>query len=317
MRKTTAVLLLLIATTATAHGGRISGIAAVVNDDVITTADAEREARPALQDAEKKGAVGDDARKGLLKEAVTRLVDKKLVEQKIRELNIRIPEEELRMAIEDVKKQNHLTQEALVSALAAQGLSFDQYKAQLREQMERLRLVSQEVRAKVVVSEQEMREDYDQNAAKMREEESFRARQIFFRLPKSPTPEDLKNAMTQAVEVQQQARAGGDFAKLAEKYSQDPSAKDGGSLGVFRKNDMIPELQEALETLKPGEVSDLVQTPAGFHIVKLEERIPGRQKSFEEVRAEIEDRLYRKKSEERFNQWVSDLKKEAVIDVKI
>jgi peptidyl-prolyl cis-trans isomerase SurA len=296
---------------------KISGIAATVNDDVITLADTEKEAKQALDEAAKGGAVSGEARKQVLKDAIGRLVDKKLVEQKIRELNIRIPDEEIRQAIDDVKKQNKLSQEALVSALAAQGLTFDGYKSQLREQLERLRLVSQEVRAKVVVSDQEMQDYYEQNASTWREEESYRARHIFFRLPKTASQQESDEIFARATAVRKEALAGADFAKLAERESQDPSAKDGGSLGLFRKSDMIPELQQALEKLRPSEVSEPVRTPVGVHIVKLEERVPAKQKTFDEVRGEIEEKLYRKKSEDRFNQWVTDLKKEATIDIRL
>jgi len=94
--------------------------------------------------------------------ALNRLIDKKLTEQKIKELDIKVSEEEYGQAIEDVKKQNNLTQEPWLLP-CRQGLSFDQYKAQLKEQLERLRLMSQEVRAKVVVGEKEMREYYAAN----------------------------------------------------------------------------------------------------------------------------------------------------------
>ena len=79
---------------------------------------------------------------------------------------------------------------------------------------------------------------------------------------------------------------------------------------------MQGEFVQLLDRLKPGEVSGIIRTPSGFHIVKLEQRIPGRVKTFEEVKPEIEDRLYKKKSEERFNQWLVELKKEATIEIR-
>ncbi len=301
----------------TAGAELISGIAAIVNDDVITTYEVEKEAALVAKEMEKRSPAEAADKTALSKTALNRLIDKKLIEQKIKELDIRVSEEEVRQSIEDVKKQNKLTQEALVAALAAQGLTFDQYKTQLKEQLERLRLMSQEVRAKIQVGEREMREYYDANRAKYGEEEFFHARQIYFKIGKDAPVSEVERVTAKAVKVLQEAKSGKDFAELAKKYSDDPAAaKDGGDLGTFKKGDMIPEIERAVDTMKPGEISDLVRTPAGIHIIKLEERTKGKAKPFEEVKAEIEDFLYKKKSEDRFNQWVTDLRKGAAIEIK-
>lgn len=295
-------------------GEVISTIAAVVNEDIITTLDVKKELATAMREPGKPNPEND--REKIERESLNKLIDKKLVEQKIKELNIKVSEEDLRMAIDEVKRQNGLTQEALVAALASQGLSYEQYRAQLKDQLERLRLVSQEVRAKIQVGEREMLEFFEANKASYQEEEKLRARQIFFRLDKGAPATEIKKTMMTALSVLQEARSGANFSDLATKHSNDASAADGGSLGVFHLNDMIADFQEALGGMKPGEVSDLIVTPAGLHIVKLEERIPGKIKPFAEVKADIEDRLYRKKSEDRFASWVADLKTHANIEIK-
>jgi len=313
-------VLLIIAITLfplTAGAELIIGIAAIVNDDIITTYEVDKEATLMGKELEKRAPTEVVDKGSLRSTALNRLIDKKLIEQKIRELDIKISEEELRQSIEDVKKQNKLSQEALVAALRGQGLSFDQYKAQLKEQLERLRLMSQEVRAKIQVGEREMREYYEANRARFGEEEFARARHIFFKLGKNASEKDVARVMATAATVFQEAKSGKDFAELAKKYSDDPAAaKDGGDLGTFKKGDMIPEIESAVSTMKPGEISELVTTPAGIHIIKLEERSKGKAKPFEEVKAELEELLYKKKSEERFNQWVTDLRKGAAIEIK-
>ncbi len=311
------VLILLLARPFTAGADLISGIAAIVNDEVITTYDVNRTYALLLKEAEKKGPLNDETRASLRKVALDQLIDKKLVEQKIAELSIKVTEEEVRQAIEDVKKQNNLTQETLTAALRTQGLSFDQYKEQLRDQLERVRLMSQEVRSKIQVGEKEVRDYYEANRAKFSEEDRFHARHIFFRIRKDAPADEVKKVMATAFSVLQEARTGKDFAALAKKYSDDPAAaSDGGELGTFRKGEMLPEIEGAVLALKPGEVSDIVTTPAGLHIIKLEERIPGKLKPFDEVKGDIEDLLYKQKSEERFTQWITDLKKGAAIEIK-
>ncbi|BCS51723.1 hypothetical protein GSbR_15100 [Geobacter sp. SVR] len=302
---------------APAQGTLVNAIVAVVNDEIITRNEVMREAQPAIREAEKKSALDDAGRSTIRHNALNALIEKKLVEQKIKELNIKVTDEDIRLSIDDVKKQNGLTQEALVTALAGQGLSFEQYRSQLQEQIEKLKLVSMEVRSKIHVSETEMREYYEANHAKYSEEETFRARHIFFRTSEKLPAEDIKSTMATALMVLAEAKSGKDFAELAKTYSQDPAAKkDGGDLGRFKKGDMQPELEQAIMALKPGGVSELVHTSAGLHIIKLEERDNGKLKPFESVRADIEETLYRNKSEERFSQWAKDLRAKASVEIK-
>lgn len=320
MRRTTFSLLFscLLLLPAGAQAKVINAIAAIVNDDIITLYDVIREAQPALRVSEKKAPLDDDARSKIRQDILSQLIEKKLVEQKIHELNIKIGDEEIRQAIEDVKRQNKIeSQEAFKAALASQGLTFEQYRAQLQDQLERLRLVSVEVRSKIQVGESEMRDYYEANQAKFSEEESFHARHIFFRMSEKAPAEEIRRAMTSALMVLAEAKSGKDFVELAKTHSEDPAArKDGGDLGIFKKGDMLPELEKTVLAMKPGEISELVVTPAGFHIIKLEERIKGKLKPFESVKAEIEDTIYRRKSDERFNLWSKELRSKASVEVK-
>ena len=294
----------------------VTSIVAVVNDDIITSWEVNQAMQPIVRESEKKAPLTDAARRELRANVITGLIDKKLAEQKVKELNIKVSDDELRQSIEDVKKQNKLTQEALVAALATQGLTYEQYKSQLREQLERLRLVSQEVKSKIQVGDQEMREYYEANKSLYTEDESFRARHIFIVIPKNTTDAQLDALSAKADAIWKETQGTADFAVLAGKYTEDATAKDGGSLGVFKKGDMQGEFVLLLDRLKPGEVSGVIKTPSGFHIVKLEERIPGRVKSFDEVKPDIEERLYKKKSDERFTQWLAEMKKEATIEIR-
>ncbi|HJV34823.1 peptidylprolyl isomerase [Geomonas sp.] len=292
----------------------IDGIAATVNDEVITTAEVDKEYSQLQREAEKLPA---SAKMGLRNTALNRLIDKKLIDQKVKELDIKVSDEEIRGTIEDVKKQNNLTQEALLQALAGQGLSYEQYKAQLKEQLERMRLMGQEVRSKIQVGEREMREYYEANKAKYGFDQQFKARHIFFKLDKNAPPAEVAKAEAAANEVLKEARSGKDFAELAKKYSGDPTtAKEGGDLGSFKRSEMLPEIGDTVAAMKPGEISSVVRSPAGLHIIKLEEKTETVGKPYDEVKAEIEEALYKKKSDERFSQWVKDLHSSAAIDIR-
>jgi peptidyl-prolyl cis-trans isomerase SurA len=310
------MLLILAAFPAISNAKEVDGIAAIVNDEIITSYDVDQGTAVLDKAAEKKGNLTAAEKRKLRQEALDSLIDKKLINQKIKELNINISDEELRQTIDDVKKQNNLTQENLVAALRSQGLTLDQYKAKLREQLEQVRLMGQEVRAKIQVGDKEVREYYDTHPRSFGGEDVFHARHIFFRLPPDSSPADVNKVLTRAMIVLQEAKNGKDFAELAKKYSDDPqAAKDGGDLGSFKKGDMLPEIEAAVEGMKPGQVSGIVNTTAGFHIIKLESRTPGEVKPFDEVKGKIEDLLYRKKSEERFKEWIGELRKSASIEI--
>lgn len=311
------IILFIIFAASAASAEVISGIAAIVNDEIITYLELNREYALVLKEEEKRGTVSPEAIIKLRREVLDSMIDRKLVKQKIKELNIVVSEEEVRQSIEDVKRQNKMSQEALVSALLSQGITFDQYKVQMKEQLERLRLMSQEVKSKIQVSEREIREYYDANRSSYTEEPTYRARHIFLKVDKKATNAEIKKIMAKAADVVSEAKSSSDFAGLAKKYSDDPGAeKDGGDLGTFKKGDMLPEIESAVINMKPGEISELVTTPAGFHIIKLEEKSPEKLKPFESVKASIDDLLYRKKSEERFKQWAEELRKGAAVDIK-
>ena len=294
----------------------MSSIAAVVNDEPITTYEVEKEQAGMEKEAGKKSPLDEKAKVQLREAALTSMINRKLIVQKIKELDIKVTDEEVKQAIEDVKRQNNITQEALVAALSNQGLSYDEYKTQLKEQLERLRLVSQEVRAKIQVSEQELREYYNSHPEKFQKDETLHARQIFFKVPEGASAAENKRIVATAASVLVEARNGKNFAELAKKHSDDASAKDGGDIGTFKKGEMLPEFDTVLDKLNPGEISEVFTTQSGLHIVQLEGRSQGELVPFEKVKAEVEDTLYKKKSEERFNQWLADLRKSASIDIR-
>lgn len=309
-----AALIVLLPVVAAAE--KVSGIAVLVNDEPITTYDIANE-----QEVLKSGS-GDTAsmdtpaaKEQLLQAALDSLINKKLIEQKVKELDIKVSDEEVNQAIEDVKKTNNITEERLRAALAARGISFDEYKVQLKNQLERLRLISLEVRSKIQVTEKEIQDYYNAHAANYQVDEAFHARQIFFSIPAGASESQQKKIQEKAEKVLREVKSGADFAELAKKYSDDPSGKEGGDLGFLKKGELLPAFEKALTTMKAGEVSGLVRTPAGIHIIKLVEFREGKTQSFDSVKREVEDQLYKQKSEERFSQWLEGLHKNAAIEM--
>ncbi len=150
----------------------------------------------------------------------------------------------------------------------------------------------------VSVKEDEVRAYYDDHPGEFYQEKEVRARHILFRLKQGASPEEEKKVEEKARKVLELARKGENFAKLAEKYSEGPTAKKGGDLGYFTHDRMVPAFADAAFALKPGEISDLVRTPFGFHIIKTEDVRPEKTIPFEEARKDIEKKLKMEKAKD-------------------
>lgn len=146
---------------------------------------------------------------------------------------------------------------------------------------------------KIDISENDIKSYYEANKdSQFKEKEQVRARHILIKLPTGASEEERKKLRQKAEKILKEAKSGADFAELAKKYSEDEGTKDkGGDLGYFTKGRMVPEFERAAFSLKPGEISDIVETQYGFHIIKVEDKKPERVKSLDEVRDEIERKL--------------------------
>jgi peptidyl-prolyl cis-trans isomerase D len=150
----------------------------------------------------------------------------------------------------------------------------------------------------VTVSEEELKAYYEDHPQEFHTEKQVRARHILFRLDEDAPEDEVKKVEAEARDVLAKARKGEDFAQLAKKYSQGPSAPEGGDLGYFKKDQMIPAFADAAFALKPGEISDLVRTQFGYHIIKSEDVRPEETLPFEKARARIELQLKREKAKD-------------------
>jgi peptidyl-prolyl cis-trans isomerase D len=140
----------------------------------------------------------------------------------------------------------------------------------------------------IKVSEDQIKEYYEDNLDTFKEKEQVKARHILFRVPENAPKEEEEKVKQKALAVLKQARAGANFAELAKKYTEDPSGKEnGGDLGYFSPGQMVKPFEEAAFKLKKGEISDLVRTPFGYHIIKVEDVKQARTKPLEEVRGQI------------------------------
>ena len=239
------------------------------------------------------------------------LIDEKIAGQKIRELGINVSREEVDAAIEKIKTDNNLTHEDLLAKLKEQGIDYGTYWEEIKKRLERTRLINQEVKSKIIVSEEEIKAYYHENQDQYQTEERVRLAAIILNAKNPSDKEEAAGLSRKVQEIFSRLQNGEDFGQLARDFSQGPGAKDGGDLGLFETSRLDPELQKVIQNMSPGEVSKPIIRPSGAHIIKLVERYPGQKKPLETVREAIYEILYRQEVEKRYAAWIKGLREKA------
>jgi len=287
-------------------------VVAIVNDEVVTLYELNTRMREltGLSPAELKNKSEGmflNTRRKILNE----LIDRKIALEKIKELEIRVTTKEVDQAIERVKEDNELTQEGLIRELKEQGSNYESYREAIKIELERMRLINYEVKSKIMIREEEVKEYYHQHKDEFSSEGKVRLALIFL---KQNDPADKNEALAlnqKAQEILTLIKSGEDFSKLAKKFSKGPGANEGGDLGIFKISELNPEMAEIIKDLSAGDVSAPIIRPYGIRIIKVEEKTGGGLKSFEQVRNAITTALYRKKLDKKYSAWIKELRKKA------
>jgi peptidyl-prolyl cis-trans isomerase SurA len=248
----------------------VDRIVAVVNKEVITYSELNDAVAAAERQLRRQNTPAP-ARPVLERQMLERLILDKAQLQMAREIGIRVDELQLDRAVQRIAQNNNLTLADFRRVLERDGVPFDAWREDLREQIILNRLRDREVNDKIQVSDSEIDlflEEMKSNPTRV----EFNLSHVLVRIPEQASPEAIGAARARAEKAQAEARAGADFGRVAASYSDAPDALSGGALG-WRTQDRLPALfVGALRSLKPGEVSEVLRSPAGFHVVKLLER---------------------------------------------
>jgi parvulin-like peptidyl-prolyl isomerase len=246
-----------------------------------------------------------------------KLIEEKLIDQEVKKSGIKISSKEIEATLEEIKRRNAVTQEGLEKALAVEGLTLETYKEQVGKSLQRKKLISWSVKVEARDGEKELREFYQKNMDRYRTNETYRPSHILFAIPKEATPEEMGEIRRKAQKVLERIKGGEDFGEMALLYSEDASGKNRGDLGFFKKGELFPAFEREALRLKVGEVSGIVRSEFGFHIIKLLNRKGMDPFPFEEVQERVKADYYESEMEKAFEQYVSTLKEKAVIEIKL
>jgi peptidyl-prolyl cis-trans isomerase SurA len=292
----------------------VSRVAAIVNKDIITTnqLDQKLQEQLAKQEREPSPAQLDAMRRAMLE----RMIEEKLVQQRIDALNLKVSEEELEAALLDVQQKNNLTREELTQAILVQGMDFDNYRNNLSQQILRYKLVGEEVRSKVDVTDREVAEYYRAHLDDYRKVPEVHLSVINFPIPPKASDQERQQILKIAGEALNRLQQNEEPSLVVASY-REAYGVTSGDLGRFADNELIPEFANAIENVPAGGFGKPVVAADAIHLLRVEERLPGGPRQFDSVKNEISQMILEQKTEARLKEWTRAIKVKSYIDVRL
>ncbi|MEA3361960.1 MAG: SurA N-terminal domain-containing protein [Thermodesulfobacteriota bacterium] len=291
----------------------LSKVVAVVNNEMITTFQLDKAVISALAQNPDQNQLTTAQFDQMKVQILNKMVDDKLLEQRTKELGLKVSDPELDSAIEDVRLKNGLTVETLKTALAAQGLTLPEYRNKIKNEILRYKLLSREVNYKVLVTSSEVRNYFDQHIDEYTVEPKVNVNRISFTIP-TDNEEKMAEFHKRVDTSRDLLLNGEEFNKVLE--AQGGSA-NGGDMGELAEADLAKPLRLALAGLKSGDVSKPIEINGELHLFQVTKRTGGDSDPFDRVKNEIEEKLKRDKTDARFEEWQKELHNNAHIEVRI
>ncbi len=294
-------------------------IIAVVNDDIIT----RREFNTAFEPYQKRI---DDNYKGDNKEAVIkqtkdaflqRMIDNILIEQEAKKSKIDIKDEEITAVLKDMLTKQNLKMEDFIKKTEREGNTLESVKKDIKGQMMRVRLLRWEIKSKIVVSDQEIGDYYNQHRNDYEGKEAVRMKQILLNIPPNADKTTKEKIKKDAEQIRKRILDGEPFEMLAAKYSQGPGAQQGGDMGFFEKGSTIPELEAVAFALPLEKVSQVIESSMGFHIIVVVDKRGAGIKPIAAVREEIKIKIEDEKLDKKYDEWIGSLRKRSYINIRL
>jgi len=289
---------------------------------VITLRELEEKAGPYFNELNKEllPAARAAQEKVILSQILDIEISEKIVDAELKKSRerLRVGEEDIDRAIQEIMRMNNLDREQLQAALYGQGMTWAEYRKKLRLQIERSRLIQANVSGNVEVKAQEVRQSCLESQKTILKEPLVCASHILIRVPDKDSAQSAKESHAIALGLQSELRAGADFSAYALKYSDDKGTPD-GDLGCFGKGEMVGEFELVAFNTSVGEISEVVKTMFGYHIIKVRERkMPKGSNCISEAElTPYKNTLQQKKFEAEMGHWVKKLRQKLYVEVRL
>jgi parvulin-like peptidyl-prolyl isomerase len=297
----------------------VDRIVAVVNDDIITLSELDSSFQPYQKriDAGYKGPDKDKVIADGHSKILSRMIDNRLIEQRSKKAGIVIKDDEVMDTIKDLLGRKSIPMAELTKTLEQEGTTLEAYRQDMKEQMTRMRLLRRELKTKTLVSDEEIGEYYVKHRQEYEGKEAVRIKQILILLPQNASRAMKIKLNADAEMIRKRMVDGESFDMLAVQFSQGPSAATGGDVGFLDKGTMLPEVDDRAFRLSKDEISEVIVSPVGFHIIKVLDRRGAGIKPIDVVREEIKAKLEEEKMEKKYEEWIVDLRKKSHIEIKL
>jgi len=312
------LVVMFVAAVPVLHAEIVDQILATVDTEAILLSEVMMEIAPGL--AELQASSADQASFGraadkLIREALDQAIETKILLREAVRTGIEFDEERVDERLQEMRKR-YDSPEQFNKELEASGETLGDLRVRIRKQtLARAMAVRKqnEFEKEVVVSESDVAQYFEDHEKEFSRPERVRVSQVY--LPASNDANERATVKARMEEILSELKQGGDFAAVAKAYSKEPSAEQGGVIGWVVRGDLVQVLEEAAFTLPVGGISEVLESPGGFHILKVEERQDAGQATLEDVRKDIEPKLRAQVAAERYKKWVQELRKESRVRV--
>jgi peptidyl-prolyl cis-trans isomerase SurA len=290
-------------------------VIAKINDNIVTLSEVEDRAKLITMERRGKQGLKPFTPKEIKKEALNLILEEKLLIQEGKKtLNITVSDASVEDAIKEIKTANRVPDDVFLAMLEKEGITLKGYKKKIREQIIISKVRNHHIRNSARISEKKTKQYYIKNRKDFLTSSKIHVAHILFIFGESISETSRELKRERAEEALKKIRSGMSFKEAAKKYSEDVSASSGGDLGILERGKMLKEFEEAAFKLRQGQVSPIVVTPYGLHIIKVDKVIPKKYKSYKTVKPEIQNILFGKIAQKQYARWIAGLKKDAYIE---
>ena len=299
----------------TPHGTVVEDIVVRVNDQIISRSDVERQAQQ-LGQAAQQGNVPQaqvaDEQKNMLRD----MIDQQLLLSRAKELGLNADADVIRQ-LDDIRKKNNFgTMDELEAAARKEGINFEDFKAQIRNQMLTQMVVRDEVGRRLQLTQADAKKYYEEHKQDFVQPEQVRLSEILIPTPENATPAQILQAQAKANNVKAELDQGGNFADLAKKLSGGPSATQGGELGLFKRGALAKQLEDQTFSLATGGVTQPIQTRQGWVILKVTQHDQAGPAEMKDVMPQIEEGIYMQQMQPALRAYLTKLREQSYVDIQ-
>jgi peptidyl-prolyl cis-trans isomerase SurA len=311
------ILLVVLVTSFSVHARSVDHIVAIVNDQIITTTDAE-----SFKKNLNSGGMVDDAllqmadpkKMATDREALLEfMIDEKLLDSDVKHKGLEVTVERVEAEIHDLMQKRGINRDQLKEVLKGRGVTMAQYQDYIKTSLERHSLIEKEISAKIRISDEDISSYYLSKKGGDSKNQIYEYTLAHILLPLKKGQE--QKAMLKANEALEKLKSGQSFEKIAEQYSEDPNFTKGGALGTFTSGELQPEVEIVVTKLWPGEHSKVIKTKTGLNIFKVLKRSLISDPKLEAQKEEIRGALFAEAFKKQFRSWLTERRQEAFVKI--